>query len=236
MLNPKSQNSKPKSFGHRIFKNWLLFGIWCLVLGICTNANALNLDELKIHFLAGEYKQAIKEGERILAESDYSSGLDELYYYLGLCYLQDGNYLRAWDIFEIITNEFKNSKFGEEAILGLGDTYFLRGNFAQAKSVYEKLLLDYPNSKFKPEAQKRLKQVESKGYYTIQVGAFSDISNARKLIRKLTESEYPAYMEEAEIEGIKTYRVRVGKSVTYEGILSLKNRLSKASYPTKIYP
>ncbi len=33
--NPKSQNSKRKSFGH-----WLLFGIWCLVLGILTSGCA----------------------------------------------------------------------------------------------------------------------------------------------------------------------------------------------------
>ena len=214
----------------------LLLFICAFLLGICTNAYALNLNKLKIHFLEGNYKSAIKEGELILAESDYSPGLDELYYYLGLCYLQDGNYLRAWDIFEIIINEFPNSKFEAGAILGLGDTYFLRGNFAKAKSVYEKLLLEYPESSFKAEAQKRLKQVESKVYYTVQVGAFSDMANAKNLIRKLTESEYPAYMEEAEVEGVKTYRVRVGKSITYEGILSLKNRLSKASYPTKIFP
>lgn len=213
-----------------------IFVIFCLLLAAVSNIYALDLGKLKVHFLAGEYKQAIEEGEKIFANSEYSADMDELYYFLGLSYIQDGNYLRAWDIFEIIINEFPDSKFKEEAILGLGDTFFLRGDFEKAKISYEKLIAENPKSKLKEEAKRRLKQVESKAYYTVQVGAFSDMANAKKLKRKLIESDYPAYMEEAEIDGIKTYRVRVGRSMKREDIVSLKERLFQEGYPTKIYP
>ena len=272
----KSQNSKPKvlSFGICAL---CLFWILCFVIWIYSIAFALNLDKLKIYFLKGDYKSAISEGERILADSKPSSlGLDELYYLLGLSYLKDGNYLRAADIFEIILKEFKDSEFKEEAELGSGDTYFLREDFTRAQGCYKELIANNPYSKLKSQVYYRLSQIGFKKgdtqqgqeyaqklkqefpsnmelfqsndtlfiagpsfdfYYTVQVGSFSNSTNARNLTEKLIQKGYPAYIEEAvSQEGEKIYRVRVGKLKIRQEALILQGKLTQEGYPTKLCP
>jgi tetratricopeptide (TPR) repeat protein len=143
-------------------RNTVVIGIWCMVFGICTHAYALNLDSVKASLLQEDYKQAITEGEKLIAQYNHSPGVDELYYILGLSYLKDGNYLRASDIFEIILKEFKNSKFREEAKLGLADTFFLRNDFDKAQDLYLNLLKESPATPLKPMIYHRLSQAAFK--------------------------------------------------------------------------
>jgi outer membrane protein assembly factor BamD (BamD/ComL family) len=271
----KSKFQIPKQkFCYLLFVLCAYFVICALSFVISTNAYALNLDKLKGYFLSGDYAQAINEGEKILAGSTYSKGIDELYYLLGLSYLKDGNYLRASDIFEIILREFKNSAFREEAMLGLGDTYFLRGDFAKAKGYYKDLINKYPHTKLKAQLYYRLSQVGYKqsdikqgkeyldrlkqdfplspelrinrdlcllsdfpdAYYTVQVGCFANIANAQNLAQKLAQAGYPVYMEELNLQGKTSYRVRVGKLRLRQEAMDLEKKLSYEGYPTKIYP
>ena len=51
----------------------------------------LNLDKVKVYFLEGDYKSAILEGEKLIAQDPHS---DELYYILGLSYLKDEGTVR----------------------------------------------------------------------------------------------------------------------------------------------
>jgi tetratricopeptide (TPR) repeat protein len=242
------------------------------ILHFTFNCYALDLEKAKIYLLQGDYKGAILEGEKLVAQDGRS---DELYYILGISYLKDGNYLRASDIFEIILREFKNSAFRDEAKLGLGDTYFLRGDFAKAEDYYKDLLNSNPETKLKAQLYYRLSQTRYKNgdtqqgkdyldrlkldfplnlesslnkdlyvsldsssgtYYTVQVGSFTNITNARNLTEKLIQKGYPAYMEEVSFNGQTSYRVRVGKLRLRQEIVSLENKLSQEGYPTKIYP
>lgn len=268
-------NIKTKKFCHLVFMLCAYFVLCALVFGI-SMAYALNIDKVKVYFLSGDYKSAISEGERLLANYGNSSHLDELYYILGLSYLKDGNYLRASDIFEIILKEFKDSSYKEEAKLGLADTYFLRANFKQAQSYYKDLLGSNPDTKLKALIFYRLSQTgfktgdiqEAKEYlgklkdsftlnpelrlnrdlyniaisssdlfYTVQVGSFSNSTNAKNLMQKLIQDGYPAYIEEATSLDTKTiYRVRVGRSRIRQQAQELESKLSQEGYPTKIYP
>lgn len=154
-----------------VFLKLLILTVYFLSLNLI-GAYALDLDKAKFYFLNNDYKSAIIEGEKAMAEEGQSSNLDELYYILGLSYLKDGNYLRASDIFEIILKEFKESSFKEEAKLGLGDTYFLRGYFDNARKCYKELIESNSKSKMLPILYYRLSQCaykqgniqEAKGY------------------------------------------------------------------------
>lgn len=130
-----------------------------ILLALTAYAYSLNLDKIKIYFLKGDYREAIAEGEKLLAKSPHSKVEDELYYILGLSYLKEGNLLRASDIFEIVMKEFKDSKFEEEAILGLGDTYLLKGDLEKAQWYYEELVRNRPHSKLLAQAYSRLSQI-----------------------------------------------------------------------------
>ena len=256
----------------------LVIGIYLIigssVIGVFSNAYALNLDKMRNYFLSGDYDSSINEGEKILAGSSYPQDIDELYYLLGLSYLKDGNFLRASDIFEIILKEFKNSAFGDQAKLGLGDTYFLRGDFLEAGACYKELISSNPSTKLKAQVYYRLSQAGYKRgdtqagkeyldklkqdfpsspelkldkdlslltdspdpYYTVQVGAFLNIANARNLAQKLTESGYAAYIDQVNLAGKNSYRVRVGKLRTRQEAQDSERKLIYEGYPTKIYP
>jgi hypothetical protein len=197
--------TKPNKFAKLVIGYWLLFGYWLLVIGV-SSAYALNIDKVKINFLNGDYKAAILEGEKILAHSRQSPDTDELYYFLGLSYLKDGNSLRASDIFEIILSEFKDSRFRQEAL------------------------------RLNQEATRRRDNTAPGGYYTVQVGCFANSANALNLRDSLIKDGYQAYIEETGAANQKNYRVRIGKLNSRAQAESLESQLQSRGLPTKICP
>jgi len=152
----------PKFRKTKLLKFFILILSYCF-LGIFTDAFAFNLNNLKSHFLQGDYGLAITEGERLLASAPaQATDLDLLYYFLGISYLKSENYLRASDIFEIILEEFPDSRLKEEVRLGLGDSYFLRQKFANARTHYQEILTENPNFKYKALVYHRLSQAAFK--------------------------------------------------------------------------
>jgi tetratricopeptide (TPR) repeat protein len=213
-----------------------LFLIFCVFKG----AYALDIDRVKIYFLSKDYKSAISECERLIAKDEHSP---ELHYFLGLSYLKEGDYERSADNFKIVINNFKESKFKEEARIGLGDTYLLRADYNNAQALYSELIDENPRTKFKEQIVSRLNEIGSKkasglqcdvtsSYYSVQVGSFSSLNNARNFTRKLRGEGYPVYMEGAK----SPYRVKVGRLQTQSQAEELRRRLSDQGYPTKICP
>ncbi len=141
-----------------IKKYFFICSFALFVLSFVLPCFAINLDSVKVAFVKGDYKEAITEGEKVMAGAKGGKDLDELYYILGLCYLKDGNYLRAGDIFEIILGEFKQSKFRNEAKLGLGDSCFFRGDYEKAKKEYENLLHNKDAQKLQALVYERLSE------------------------------------------------------------------------------
>lgn len=208
----------------------LLSVIWCLVIGVST-AYALNLDKIKTHFLSGDYKSAVSEGEKILAACGSSvTGADELYYILGLSYLEEENFLRASDIFEIILREFKNSGFREEARLGLGDTYFLRSNFLKAEECYQELIRSYPYTKLKAQIYYRLSQIGFKK---------GDTQAGKEYLDKLRQSFplNPELMLNKDLLSLKNsvsdlyYTVQIGSFSKNSNAENLAQKLMKEGWP-----
>ncbi len=227
-------NVKIKKFCHLRFVIWIYFVICALLFGFLTNVYALNLDKIKVYFLEGDYKAAIQEGEKILANSSPSSyGIDELYYLLGLSYLKDSNYLRAADIFEIILKEFKDSGFKEEAKLGLGDTYFLREQFAEAEGHYKELITGNPYSKLKSQVYYRLSQTGFKK---------GDTQQGQEYAEKLRQ-EFPSsieFLKSKDTLDIREpssnfyYTVQVGSFSNDKNARNLTEKLIQRGYPAYI--
>ncbi|MFA5117891.1 MAG: SPOR domain-containing protein [Candidatus Omnitrophota bacterium] len=190
---------------------------------------ALNLEKVKVDFLSGDYKAAIKEGEKILAAAGHAPDIDQLYCLLGLSYLKDGNYLRSSDIFEIILKEFKNSPTREEAGLGLGDAYFLQKNFEKADACYRDMLTIKPQTKYKAALFSRLSETAYKR---------GDVESGKKFADKLKE-EFPLNLESSiekdicslgEFSSGAFYTVQVGCFSSLTNANNLRNKLSKSGY------
>lgn len=142
--------------------NKIFFLIFLLGFPLFVFASGVNVENIKINFLKGEYKSCVKEGESLLAgASRDTKGLDELYYYLGLSYLKEGNLLRAGDIFDIILKEFKNSKFTEVSMIGLGDVYRQKGQLDLAEKNYQEVLKKFPSTKLRKDIEIRLTKVQT---------------------------------------------------------------------------
>lgn len=229
-INSNHQYPNPKRFSlvKLVIRYWLLFGYCGLVIGVLP-VYSLNLDKIKVSFLEGDYKAAIREGEKLLAGQAQAGRSDELYYILGLSYAKDGNYLRASDIFEIILKEFKNSAFTEQARLGLGDTYFFRGDYNQAEGYFKELLDKYPGTKFKAQVYYRLSQVGFKK---------GDTQEGQAYLEKLRQ-EFPANTElifNRELGALPDYHsdffytVQVGFFSRAENARNLTDKLSQAGY------
>lgn len=145
-----------------MIKKIIVFSVLlCIVPQI--SAFAVNLDRLREHYLKGEWREAIKEGERQMMSAKYDSrDLDRLYFYLGICYIKERNLLRASDIFEIVVKEFPRSRFVEQSYVGLIDAYSLNGQFNLALERSGDFLKKYPQSEFRSEIESRLDTYKAK--------------------------------------------------------------------------
>lgn len=200
-----------------------------LCLAAAGHCYASGIDKLKTAFLQGDYKNAIIEGERLIAR-DKGGGpaqTEELYLYLGLSYLKDANYLRASDIFEIILREFKESRFKDEAGLSLADTYFLRQDYDAARGRYEKLIEDSSYAKFKPLVYWRLSQTGFK---------LGDTESGKRYLDKLKQ-EFPQSAElffddvASEASAKLYYTVQVGYFSSSVNAANLTQKLIRKGYP-----
>ncbi len=189
-------------------------------------AYCLDLSAMKANILAGDYRLAITEGERFIAQDPHS---DELYYLLGLCYLKDGNYLRASDIFEIIIKEFKGSAFEDAAGMGFGDTYFLRGDFIRARETYQSILKSHPETKLKAGLYYRISEASFKEGNSERGKEYLDKLNAdfplapetrQSRLMQLPEKNTPLFY----------YSVQVGSFVNSANAYNLKNKLLNSGY------
>jgi len=211
----------------------ILFVICILCIGIFNNAYALGLEKIKVDILKEDYKAAITEGEKILAQvRPDTAGLDELYYILGISYLKDGNYLRASDIFEIILNEFKKSKFHDQAKLGLADTFLLRDNLDQAENNYKELI--EKNSKLSQEAYYRLSQIAFKRGDTDQGKEYLSKLNKDFPFDAQSSLEKPAPTQAVSAPVEFYYSVQVGSFGKEENAKNLRDKLNGASYEAYI--
>jgi tetratricopeptide (TPR) repeat protein len=209
-----------------------------LVIFVCTGY-CLNLDKIKTAYLSGDYKTSISDGEKILLTSVNHTGFDELYYYLGLSYLKESNFVRSEDMFGRILSEFKNSKFTNQAKLALGDTYFLQGDFSKAEGYYKELL-GSANAGLKPSVLYRLNQLMLKN---------GNSAKAKEYLEKLKQ-DYPFSLEaklnkevnialkQPEPETVPAdspsgtvYSVQVGFFSSKENALNLSEELAKKDFP-----
>lgn len=210
------------------FANLMLFMISVLCAGFSINAYALNIEAVKEDFLKGDYKSAILKGEKIIARANRSDTVDELYYVLGLCYLKDGNYLRASDIFEIILNEISSSRFKDEAKMSLGDTFFLRGYLDEAEKHYREILENSPRTELKPQLFYRLSQL----YFRK-----GDARKGKEYIDKVPDGfpineriKIDAQLSPAKTSGDILYSVQVGSFRENKNAVNLVNRLKVKGY------
>jgi len=87
----------------------------------------------------GKYDQAVRELNGLVSDFGNSEYGDELRYTLAECYLNQGNFGRALNIFLGLLDHSRFSYIKPEALYGAAVSYLMIGNYHQAQLLLEKL-------------------------------------------------------------------------------------------------
>ena len=159
---------------------------------------------------------------------------DEVRYLQALCLLKMRRSDEARSILGSITASASPLK--DQAALSFADSFTVDGDGKRADVEYRRFLSEYGDTDMAAYARSRLTpsgagSAAEKGFFSVQVGSFSNESNARSLIERLVGTRYDAYLENHHADSL--YRVRVGRLRSGEEARALEARLKKEGYPTK---
>lgn len=203
------------------------------------SAHSPSLDELYYilglsYLKDGNYLRASDIFEIILREFKDSPFKDEAKLSLGDTYFLKGDYDKAQGYYSELINSNPRTELKVSLYYRLSQTGLKKGDTQQAKEYLDKLRTEFPSS-LEIKLNKDLYALTDI-YYTVQVGSFANFTNARNLCDKLISKGYDAYLQEADTNSTKTYRVRVGRLKLRPEATQLENKLSSEGYPTKIIP
>jgi len=187
----------------------------------------------------GNYLRASDIFEIILREFTNSSFKEKARLGLGDIDFLKGDLDKAQSIYEELLNSSYDQELKAQVYYRLSEVSFKKDNGNKGKEYLAKLKGEFPQN-IETKINRDLAVIAdspSNFYYTVQVGCFSNGTNANNLTQKLIRQDYSAYIEEANDPASgKMYRVRVGKLPTRQAASLLETRLSAEGYPTKIYP
>lgn len=247
---------------------YIFFPVLCFLFSVCfvSACAADSLSQAEALYLQGSYSDSISECALNIENNKMP---DKAYYLLSLNYLKINDTDKAREKLTVLINNFKHSRYLEEAKLAYADSYFIEQDYPNAKRLYEAMrsasprlesiiylrlsqcalkLGDWEEAKrysviLKEKYPLSLESAvvtdiaeEKDLFFTVQVGAFTSLRNAQKLLEKLKERNFDAYLDESSPQGRHLYRVRVGRLKTLPEAKTLKNILDNEGYPTRIFP
>jgi tetratricopeptide (TPR) repeat protein len=181
----------------------------------------------------GNYLRASDIFEIILKEFKNSRFKEEARLGLGDAYFLRADYKKAAACYKDLLTGNPNTKFAGALYYRLSQCAFKTGDAGEGRDYLSKLKKQFP---LNLEAIINKDLGSPVNYYTVQIGSFSSIKNAKNLESKLTQKDYPAYTEESSFRGKVSYRVRVGRFASRSEAINVAEKLSREGYPTKICP
>jgi tetratricopeptide (TPR) repeat protein len=181
----------------------------------------------------GNYLRASDIFEIILKEFKNSPFKDEARLGLGDIYFLNSQYDRAVGSYKDLLAAQPDTKFAGLLYYRLSQCAFKNGNTTEGNDYLRRLRKEFPLN-LENIANKDVSSFTN--YYTVQVGSFSNAQNAKNLTQRLTQENYPAYIEQLDSQGKIVYKVRVGKFNLRQEAVELADKLSREGYPTKICP
>ena len=105
-------------------------------------------------------------------------------------------------------------------ILGNEEFYY---NAINKNNHSTKLLSQKTNIKI----NKKIEETTREDTYSIQISSWSNMKNAEKALKKVIALGFDSYIDSKKINGKDIYRVKVGKNLSYQKSLQIKNQLKK---------
>lgn len=202
-------------------------------------AHLANADELN-YILGLSY---LKESKIDLAQTCFrrilnnsgSKFKEEANLGLGDTYLVTGQFQQAEDIYNKLIADDSNYRLRPAILYRLSQLGYKKGDRQKGNDYWFKLKRDFPLSpelRFARGIASINANLDDPGEYSIQVGFFTNSTNANNLKDTLLSKNYPAY-----VESFSTgYRVRVGRFKLQKEALDLESKLSQDGFQTKLCP
>jgi len=199
-----------------------------------------------------EYKQSIYFAQNYLSTATNNDKIEQIYILISSAYMDLGQYELAKKLLLSVdrANLFRSSQ--SVSWYKLGVCYDKLGEQVARTMLYSELRRKYPYSKYSKAVQNLIKD---SSYYKnissgsnqnsyLQVGAFSNISNANELRKKLIAKKFKVKIDELTKDGKQIHKVLVGPLSTSQEIVKTRDELlgsniksflvkSIASIPTK---
>jgi tetratricopeptide (TPR) repeat protein len=155
--------------------------------------------------------------------------------YIGIAdtYFREKNFDKAIRAYESVLTAYPRSDRLSGVYYNLGICYEKKKDSGKANAYFRKVKDSYDTS-FEADKAFLSSGGGSPDFYIIQLGAFSGIKNAKKLVKRLTRKKYDSYIQKVRKDGRVLYRVRGGKFSNKAYAKRLLRRLRKDGFPAKI--
>jgi tetratricopeptide (TPR) repeat protein len=234
-----------------------------LISAFAINVYAFSLADAQKDYLSGRYDEAIEKAKKLRQSDDvlYFLGLVHLkiedyqkakgyfreltthfpnsrYYNLGMIKLADIYFLKEdYANAKTIYSDLEKSPLVPDrmplVLLRLAQIASHEGNWEENEKYLKLLNEKYPGS---PEMKIADTLKDYGDFFTIQIGAFSEKSNALCLFNELKAKYDDAYISENGKSSQPIYKVRIGKFKKRYDVEKLANQLKKEGYAVKIFP
>ena len=180
----------------------------------------------------GEYLNARKVFRDVL-EIKGEEYREDAYIGIADSYFYEKRYESAIKSYSSVLNIYPRTERIPSIYYNMGLSYKALKNYDKANYYLQKVKKDYGKS-FEADKAAYIPTKKKVTYYVVQVGAFSSLSNAKKLARKLRRKKYDYYIQKITKDGNVLYRVRCGKFSNKSYAMRLKRRLRRDRFYPKI--
>ncbi len=183
----------------------------------------------------------IKQNQTILAEQDFKRALelakrDDLktnaHICLGSIYFERKLWDNAYHHYKQACNNLPKVSPNEWVLYRLGLAAQKTGRWREARKYFARLIREYPESQAARLARARI----GYNYFTIQAGAFSKVSGAKKRSSELEAHGFDTRIETHINNGSKLYVVFVGRYKNYYQATGTLNKVKKFVSDARIIP
>jgi len=155
--------------------------------------------------------------------------------YIGIAdsYFYGKEYDNAIDAYKNVLEIYPDSERASSIYYNTALCYGAKKNTAKADIYFQKVKNQYGESL---EAGKieSLRESKKTSYYIVQLGAFGDLKNAKKLLKKLKRKKYDSYIQKVRKKGGPCKRGRAGKFSIKTSEMGFLRGLSRERFAARI--
>lgn len=180
----------------------------------------------------GEFNRA-RDVFRNISEMRGDAFEEEAYIGIADSYFYEKKYDAAIDAYETVLEMYPDSERASSIYYNTALCYGAKKNTGKANAYFRKVKKQYGES-LEADKIEYLQASKKTSYYIVQLGAFGNLKNAKKLLKKLKKKKYDSYIQKARKNGGVLYRVRAGKFSNKYYAKRLLRRLRRDRFAARI--